>query len=353
MEPPNSDTEWSTVIIRAKTFSRLSEFVDAYNILAKGKGVDRLLAIADGAGVPLTAEQEPEDTEAPATPDVDSICGFVFESDETPLNVVGIDGSRAHLTTDLEDESVGQVQPLGQSQIHDGTVYCPVCAEEVLDYELPSHLPTLQSGFFADMSVDCPTCDASRKHFTLFVAKRGVEPQPAALRKAMKLYFAWLLVLQPVAHPEFKRRITACQQLASDGGWSWLPDPSLWIGYNRDERGPVDAQDYTEFLEAYIRLLIDGLGSAAETGQSQSNSALLETESHPPNQPAIGESADENQSEWQISIEKRGPLSAQFKSVLSGLDSEWDTAGLDSQEVSPSGFADDALVVSLTGLSEL
>lgn len=352
MPTPDSSSEWTSLSITKETSSRLSEFIDAYGGLTTSGGVDQLLSIASDAGIPVSGDQRDGDGVALEEQGVTDIHGFVFEDDNQRLNVIGVDGSQAHLVTALDQDSIGQVQPLGQSQIRSGTIYCPCCAGELLEYELSSLLPSLRSGFFEALSLGCPTCGSSRRQYTLFAAQDGVKPQPAALSKAMKVYFAWLLVLEPTAQSEFEQRIEDCRQLATDGGWSWLPDPSLWIGYQRDNTGPVSPEMYTEFIESYLRLLLTQLDPETDRRFGEPNSLLLETELCAPGESVTNAPEQLNSSDWQVKIEKQGRISDKFQAVVSRLDSGWSGAQLHTGSVPASGFADDAVVVSLTQLSE-
>lgn len=346
MGSQQSDGEWTAVSLRQSVLTRLEAFRDAYSMPANNTAVDRLLTIAEEAGIPITATDSTSVTDEVNLDNVNDVQGFVIDTaDGSGMELIGVDGSHARVISQI-DAPTAKVQPFNQAQITNGTVYCPACANAICSYRMSPFLPSIETGLFDEFTITCPTCNSERKDFTLFVAQGTLTPQAAALRTAMQAYFAALLILDPLTDELFVTRIKACEQLSEDAGWEWLPEPDTWIGYDRDDQGPVTAEDYVTFMADYLRLLVDRESSADTDGTPV---ATEYTVYGPDEAPETGSPLNE----WQLMFEVRGSLPETAVTTFTKLVSDWDDVTVDVEEADPVGFTDHTLLISFEGLDDL
>ncbi len=327
---------WTSITIRRSVFNRLEDFADAYEISGKGEAIDTLLTIVETAGIPIS-----EDGETPSTEEIDldsvaDIEGFLLK-DGGGVALVGTDGSKATVITNVS-EAQNPVQPAYRTKITHGSVYCPACGDVIFEYELSESYPGVETGVFNSLRVTCGTCESERPHYTLFIGQAGYSPNPKALKRAIRTYLSYVLIVESLTPEMFEDRIRHCEQLAVDGGWEWLPDPTEWIGFEGPGTDPITAQMYCGFLQSYLRLLVE------ET----TDATVMEfTVSSP-------ESSDGYYGpDWQIEMETRGESPMPGVEELAERTTGWDSVEFDAEELEVNTFADHTVLVTLHGLADV
>lgn len=338
MSSGESDT-WTSITVRRSLYRRLETFCDTYSISGKGEAIDTLLTIADAAGIPISdASDSPIADELNVT-DASQIQGFLLDDGESGAAVVGTDGNRVRIITDVS-EPESPVQPMVRTKITHGKAICPACGDTVLEYELSESFPGIDTGVFNSLTVQCETCSSPRPHYTLFAARPDKTPTADILHKAITPYLAYVLIIDSLTPEMFEERVSACTQLAADGGWEWLPDPSEWVGFTIDSAdiGPVTPAMYADFLKSYLRVLAEDVEGVR----------IMELRTSPPE-----EADDYLNATWQLHLETRGADPTPAATALQDLADGWTSVSIDVERVDADTFADDTLVVSLPGLAEL
>lgn len=333
---PGDSNKWTSITIRRSLFNRLETFCETYDISGKGEAIDTLFAISHAAGVP---ESPSDRTSKTMELDIDSITdiqGFLIGKPGGRSELVGVDGTRATLIGNVIEASAS-IQPLLRTKITNGTVVCPACGSELMDYELSESFPGVKNGVFKSLNIGCDECESSRPHYTLFVAEPGVSPPADAIKGPALSFLAYVLILEPLTPDEFEERVTACSELALDGGWEWLPDPSTWLGFEIEEvnAGPVTPDLYADFIKNYVRVLTE----------TTTDARIMNLETSPPS-----ETSEYFDDCWQIHMETR---ESDPRKALTNLEEEtgaWATVEIDIEEIDAETFADYTYVVSLRGL---
>lgn len=324
----------TTVSIDASIMTGLEEFCELYNISGKSNAVETLLAVTEATGIPLTPSDTTEQTRELNLENVHSVRGFVFsnpDSSEPGLQIIGSDASNTRAITNTSTPS-SPIQPLPRTNITNGNVICPACGEELLSYDLSDSLPGVESGVFNSLTVYCDTCDASRPQYTLFVAQPGASTSKDVLMGVMESHFAFLLVTEAQTQKMFNKRIEACKSLAEDGGVSWLPEPTQWIGYEVEIMNypSVSVKMYYEFLKSYIVYLIN----------QEETIRLMDVLVQTP----------ETKDEFQIKVETRGSPPTPAFETLQTFSSHWEDIIIQTKELQENTFAEYTYTLTLQGL---
>jgi len=334
----HDDGKWTSLSIRRSAIHRLEEFCETHGIVGNGEGIETLLTIAETVGVPLTEGDVTASLEELEADTNSEVKGFLLSTGGPGVVLVGTDGSKATVITELSDPA-GAAQPMNQTQMTHANVYCPACGNIVLEYELSSLYPGIESGVFESLTVTCGTCESERPHYTLFVSRPEKTLTLSILKQVVLEYLAYVLIIESTTPDEFKDRVDSCRALAEDGDWAWLPDPSRWVGFSTSDAGPVTPAMYCGFLKSYLTTLVKDLESTPK---------IMGFEVKPP-------AADEEyfDSTWQLHLETRNGDPAPAVETLEEFTETWDTVSFSTEEVDADTFADHTVVISLNGLDDL
>lgn len=328
-------SKWTSLSIRRPVLHRLEQFCETYGIVGNGDGIEALLTIAETIGIPMTDDGIVDSIDEIES--IDEVKGFLLNDGEEGVVLVGTDSAKATVITELR-EPAGAAQPMNRTQLTHAKVYCPACGDIILEYELSSLYPGVESGVFNSLTVTCGTCNSERPHYTLFVSRPEKTMPKRILKKVVLEYLAYVLIIESVTPEEFEHRLEACESLAEDGDWVWLPDPSQWIGFSTSEAGPVTAEMYCGFLKSYLSSLVKGLEAPKIMG--------LEAK-------GPSENDEYFNSEWQLHLETRNADPREAVAELQGFTSGWDTVSVTVEDIDAETFADHTVVMTFEGLANL
>ena len=333
----HEDGKWSSVSVRRPVIDRLEQFCDTYNIVGKGEAIETILTLADAVGVPVSKDGAVERVPKRSDEGPYEVVGFLLNNGETGMTIVGTDGSNARVITEASDPA-GAAQPMNRTQMTHANVYCPACGDIILEYELSALYPGVETGVFNSLMVPCGRGGSDRPHYTLFVSRPEKTMSQRVLKKVVQEYLAYVLILETLSPKDFAERVDACQSLADDGGWNWLPDPDVWVGFSTSDAGPVTGELYTEFMKSYLAKLVKDL--AGPKVMSLEVKSPTETDRY-------------FSDEWELHLETRNASPMDAVSELESHSTSWDSVTFDVEEIDAETFADDTIVISLTGLTDV
>jgi hypothetical protein len=125
----------------------------------------------------------------------------------------------------------------------------------------------------------------------------------------------------------FTDRVSACKQLAVDGGWDWLPAPDNWVGFDIGiEKYPVVTEEmYMEFITQYLSQTLAGADNVSVVGADPVSPSSTDT----------GES-----NTWEVRVETRGESIDSLVTSFMTVFESWDVQSVEKRVEESDTLAD-------------
>lgn len=325
-------TNWTTLTVSEDTSELVNQFSDAYGITSNDKTVALL------ANIVANSDYSPEDVPESLSPgflkdfnDSISINGVLVTDPDGNMKYVGVNGTVDAVLTDTTTPE-SRVQPLPRTNITSGDIVCPACGDVLMSYSLSDSIPGIETGVFNEFSIPCSSCDSHRPYYTLFVSAKDSPPRSTALGNVMQSYYAYVLLLESYSPGAFMDRVSACKQLAIDGGWDWLPTPDNWVGFDIgiENYSAVTEEMYMDFITQYLSQSLAGVDGVSVVG--------AEPVSTPLNDGTGGNT-------WEVQVETRGENVESIVSSFMGEFECWDNQSVEKRIEEPDTLADKRVIL--------
>lgn len=321
--------EWTTVRVSRNTHELLEDIIENTTATSKKQLLTSAIqALNHAVHEPRGADWD----DVVSNPEKSWITGLQVQTD-SHVEHVGINPPDQAVLIEKESEPESVLQPLARAQYRRARIHCPACGNAITNYTLNPKYPVVGEGAFTSFDAWCHICESYRPIYTLFAAQDSEQVTDRLLAQAMKRYIAHVLIGESLTKQEFKSRVDNIHQLVRDGDWEWLPEPSLWIGFETSTGPKITESLYVQFLSQYF------------TYQLKS---VLELEMV---DVRIGRPTQTESGHWELIIDYNAVTVDDVYDYIQSFVSHWDTETVTVETRDSDAFAESRIAVEFLSFS--